>query len=95
MGGHKLVTNDKPLPETMMNQFTDIIWLNILRLSQNGPHFPDDILKCIFLTENVWISIKISLRFVPRSPINNISVLVQIVASCRPGDNAIIWTNDG
>ena len=25
----------------------------------------DDIFKCIFLNENVWISIKISLKFVP------------------------------
>ena len=32
----------------------------------NGRHFPDDIFKCIFLNENVLISIKISLKFVPR-----------------------------
>ena len=31
-----------------------------LRLRQNGcHHFADDILKCIFLNENVWISLKI------------------------------------
>ena len=39
--------------------------LNILRLRQNGQHFADDISKCIFLKENVWISLKISLKFVP------------------------------
>ena len=27
------------------------------------PHFTDDIFKCIFLNENVWISLKISLTF--------------------------------
>ena len=32
----------------------------------NGHHFPDDIFKCIFLNENVFIAIKISLKFVPR-----------------------------
>ena len=31
-----------------------------LRLRQNGHHFTDDIFNCIFLNENVWISIKIS-----------------------------------
>ena len=36
--------------------------LNTLRLRQNGRHFPDDIFKCIFFNENVWIFIKISLR---------------------------------
>ena len=28
-------------------------YLNTLRLRQNGRHFPDDILKCIFLNENI------------------------------------------
>ena len=37
-----------------------------LRPRQNGRHFPDDIFKCIFLKQNIWISIKISLKFVPR-----------------------------
>ena len=30
---------------------------------QGGRHFPDDIFKCIFLNENVWIRIKFSLEF--------------------------------
>ena len=33
---------------------------------KNSPHFTDYILKCIFLNENVWISIKISLKFDPK-----------------------------
>ena len=49
---------------------------NTLRPRQNGRHFADDILKCIFLNENVWIPIEISLKFVPKGPIDNIPALV-------------------
>ena len=51
--------------------------------------FADDIFKCIFLNEKVWISIKISLKFVPKGPINNIPTLVQIMAWRRPGDKPL------
>ena len=63
--------------------------VNTLRPRQNGRHFTDDIFKCIFLNENVWISIKISLKFVPKGPINNIPTLVQIMAWRRPGDKPL------
>ena len=43
-------------------------------------HCKDDIFNCIFLNENVSISLKIQLRFVPTVRINNIPVLVQIMA---------------
>ena len=56
---------------------------------KNGHQFPDDILNGIFSNENIQISIKISLKFVPRSPINNIPALVQIMAWCRPGDKPL------
>ena len=62
---------------------------NSLRPRQNGRHFTDVIFKCIFLNENVWISIKISLKFVPKGPINNIPALVQIMAWRRPGDKPL------
>ena len=62
---------------------------NTLRPRQNGRHFPDDILKWIFLNENLWISITISLKFVPRGPINNIPTLVQVMAWRRPGDKPL------
>ena len=62
---------------------------NTLRPRQNGRHFADDIFKCIFLIENVKISIKISLKFVPKDPINNIPALVQIMAWRRPGDKPL------
>ena len=63
--------------------------LNTLRPRQNGRHFPDDIFKWIFLNENVWISINISLKFVPKGPINNIPTLVQVMAWRRPGDKPL------
>ena len=63
--------------------------INTLRLRQNGRHFPDDIFKCFFLNENVWISITISLKFVPKGLINNIPALVQIMAWRRPGDKPL------
>ena len=63
--------------------------VNTLRLRQNGRHFPDDIFKCIFLNENEWISINISLKFVPKYQINNIPSLFQIMAWCRPGDKPL------
>ena len=50
--------------------------INTLRPRQNGRHLPDDIVKWIFLNENVSISIDISLKFVPNGPINNIPALV-------------------
>ena len=62
---------------------------NTLRPRQNGRHFADDTFKRIFLNENVWISIKISLKFVPEGPINDIPELVQIMAWRRPGDKPL------
>ena len=42
------------------------------------------------LNENVWIVIKISIKFfVPKGPINNIPAFVQIVAGCQPGDQPL------
>ena len=68
---------------------------NTLRPRQNGHHFPDDILKWIFVNENAWVSITMPLKFVPRGRINNIPALVQIMTSWPPGKTALIWTNDG
>ena len=50
--------------------------LNTLRPRQNDRRFADDTFKRIFLNENDRISIKISLKFVPKGPINNIPALV-------------------
>ena len=63
--------------------------INSLRPRQNGCHFADDTFKRIFLNENVIISIKISLKFVPKGPINNNPALVQIMAWRRSGDKPL------
>ena len=63
--------------------------VNTLRPRQNGHHFPDDIFKCIFFNQHMWISIKTSPKFVPEGPINNIPSLVQIMAWRRPGDKPL------
>ena len=47
--------------------------------------FSDDIFKCIFLNEKFCISIRISLKFVLSSLINNTSALVQVMAWRRTG----------
>ena len=57
-----------------------------MRPRQIGRYFPDDIFKFIFVIENVWIAIKISIKFVPKGPINNIPALVQKMAWCWRGD---------
>ena len=36
--------------------------------------------------KNIWILIRISLKLVPKGPINNISALIQIMARRRPGN---------
>ena len=54
---------------------------NTLRPRQNGRHFTDGISKWIFLNENIWIPLK----FVHKSPINNLPALAQIMAWRRPG----------
>ena len=63
--------------------------LNTLRPRQNGRHFADDICKCIFLSENLWSSLRNSLKFVPKVRINNITALVQIMAWRRSGDKPL------
>ena len=70
-------------------QYIQRDWVNTLRPRQNGRHFADDTFKCIFLNETFRISIKISLKFVPKDPINNIPALVQIMTWRRSGDKPL------
>ena len=61
----------------------------------NSPHkgpitqkmFPFD--DVIIFNENVWISIRISLKFVPKVPRDNKPSLVQIMAWWRPGNKPL------
>ena len=64
------------------------LFLNTLRPKKWTPfrrrHF-----QVHFLEWNVWILIKISMKFVPKGPMNNIPALVQIMAWCRPGNKPL------
>ena len=63
--------------------------LTHLPLNKMDAILADDIFKCIFLNENVWISIKISLKFVPKGPIDNKPALVQVMAWRLRGDKPL------
>ena len=60
-----------------------------LRPRQNGPHFPNGKFKCIFLNENAWISIRISLKFIPQFPTDNQAALILIMAWRLTGDKPL------
>ena len=64
-------------------------WIDTSRPRQNVRHFTDDIFKCIFVNENVWNSLKFSLKFLPKVRIDNIPALLQIMAWRRPGDKPL------
>ena len=89
--------DDKPLSETMLKQPSSMTlicstrgrWVNTLRLRRNGQHFANNIFRRIFFNENVWISIKISLKFVPKGSINNNPALVEIMAWRHLGDKPL------
>ena len=66
-----------------------LVPISTLRPRRNEQHFADDIFKRIFFNENIWILTKISLKFVPKGPINNFTALVQIMAWRRPGDKPL------
>ena len=59
--------------------------INTLRPRQNGRHFTDDIFEYIFLNENVWILIKISLKCIPSVWIINIPAWLQIMVWHQSG----------
>ena len=49
----------------------------------------DNIFNSIFLNENDRIPIQISLKYVPRSPIDNKPALIKVMAWCRTGDKLL------
>ena len=63
--------------------------LKLISPGQNGRHFADDIFRCNFREWKIDILIKISLKFVPISPIDNNPPLVYIMAWRRIGDKPL------
>ena len=57
--------------------------------AQNDSHFADDIYKYIFLNEKFYILIWISLKFIPKGPIDYMPPLVQVIAWCGTGDKPL------
>ena len=49
----------------------------------------DDIFKSIF-NESVWISMTISLKYIPKGPIDYKSALVQVVAWHQTGEKPLL-----
>ena len=66
--------------------------LTHLPLDKMANSLTDEIFKCIFLNENVRISIQISLKFVPGGSDDNKSAIVQVMAWRRLGQ-AITFKN--
>ena len=65
---HSLYVNISTAPHKMAIVIPGILREDVksfdtLRPTQIGRHFSDDIFKCIFLKENVWILLKISLVY--------------------------------
>ena len=72
-----------------------IIWIssyNILthlHLDKIAAILADDISKWTFLNKNDRIPTLISLKFIPKSPVDNKPTLVQVIAWCRTGDKPL------
>ena len=65
-------------------------------IASNGEHLTHwgrdkiaAIFKCIFVNENVWISLQIWLKVFPKVPINNIPAMVPIMAWRCSGDKPL------
>ena len=69
------------------NAYMDSV--NSFPLDKIGRHLADDIFKCIFLNENDRTQIQLSMKYVPRSPINNEPALVKVMAWRWTGDKPL------
>ena len=68
-----------------------VIIRNSFPPGQNGRHFADDIIMCIFVNEKFYSFIKISLKILSKGPIDNSIGLDNGLAPNRR--RAIIWDN--
>ena len=51
--------------------------------------FADDIFNCIYAMKMKKVPIQVSLKYVPRSPIDNEAALIQVMARRRIGDKPL------
>ena len=63
--------------------------LNLSAPGQNGRHFANDVFRCIFMNGKFCILIKISLKIVPKGPIDNNPALVYVMAWRQIGDKPL------
>ena len=66
-----------------------IVPINQCPPEQNGCHLADDVFKSISMNEKFCILIQISLKFVPKGPIDNKSALLRVMAWCWTGDKPL------
>ena len=66
-GNHNTIT-----AEVLQNRWE----VNSCPPGQNGRHVADDIFRCIFMNEKFCILIEISLKFIPKGPVDNNPSLV-------------------
>ena len=64
-------------------------YLKYVQPRQNAANLAGVIFKCIFMIEKFCISIRISLKYVLRGPIDNRPALVQVLAWHRTGDKPL------
>ena len=77
-------TNDSLVHWHIHMYHSTLMWA-LIEAEIKWPPFSRWHFEMVFFNENIWVSIKISLNFVPKGQINNISALVQIMAWRPPG----------
>ena len=68
------------------------VWFNTSPPRHNGRQFANDTWKCIFISENVYDLIQISLTFVSKCPFDNMTALVHLMAWHRTQQVTSHWT---
>ena len=68
---------------------TTATMLTHLPLDKMAAILTDDNYRCILLNENDRIPIRLSLKFLPRGPLDNKPALVQVMAWHRTGDKPL------
>ena len=65
-------------------------WANLtFILNSSPPGQNGHLMKCIFMTEKIYILIWISQKFVPKGAIDNKTALVQVMACCQTGNKPL------